>query len=340
MKQQELLEAIKIIAEGVIEKQETQKIIVARIKSDRKENGAYDVEYQDIMLQAFALDSGSVFSINEQVYLLLPKGSLSDTILIMGLVSKTKTATTNIPDLIGDGVITTGHNYILAPTEPVLFIDENSTYPLTIDPLFNIHHNKGQSHLRLRANIYSNISQGILPQFGIRLKIKYLNDASETVFEFSSLRMEGSIYHLEGSVQSRVFDIKIGEPIEYTKGELYLINAQPGTLVKFENLGLELLNTLMNDIISNKQYDIFIESSRGTIFTDEETGETLLKCVVRGNNINIDPDGTLFNYKWFKILINNDGSQIKTEVASGQTLLVPVDSLEGVLHYECEVSQV
>lgn len=335
MEQNQLFEAIKIIAEQVIKNENIQRTVIAIVKSERKENGSIDVDFQGAIIEAFPMDSGSVYHIDDMVYILLPDGKISGSRLIMGLVSKSRTATVDINDYIEKNVITTGKNYFIEPLDYEL-TPSISKQEIKVDPSFGVHHNQGMSHIRLCSEITTKLTNPS-NTFGLRVYIKYKGIDEPVKHEFNQFRMEGAIANLIGNKQSMTFDIEIGKTVEDAWGEYFCTSPiTSNEYIIFKNTRLELLSDVINDIISDKRYEVSITSDKGTIFKDDEIGVVTLTCAVRGNQMNIDPEGTNLIYSWY-LKSGESRVELTTTASQPNKFIIGIEDIDNVQHYECDV---
>ena len=350
--QDQLFEAIEIIAKKQLEKQSFSKIIKGNIISEEpNEDGSYNILYLDATIKAYPQNISLKYSKGETVFILLPNGQLNERKTIMGT---TANRPDNAPSIditeedikdILDTVVATGRNYITAPKETINLNKDLRTYPITIDPLFLKHYVRSQSHMRLRCRVESNFDRFNLPEnfsYGAKIKIVYSNN-TEKVFDFSYLNMRGNVYNLNNYVQDIVFEIPTSlTPIEAT-GELYLTGSNVGAnnYVKFSELSLELLSDVLTDIITNRRYTVSLISDSGTVFDEEATNNVKLICqVISEDGIEVDPFGLSFKYEWYSITFDNDGNKIKPAIPIGtdRELIVNLGEQDiSIAYYECDV---
>lgn len=125
-KSQELFDVIKLIASKEIEKQNTTDTIIGTVIERVSSSDAYKVSYQNIEIIASSI--GGLYKAGDSVYVLLPKGLLSDVKFIIGKTNDrvpTITSTSsglsestlqNIQDIINDLNDWTSDN-IVSPLE-------------------------------------------------------------------------------------------------------------------------------------------------------------------------------------------------------------------------------
>ncbi len=348
-KQDQLFNAIEKIARSVTEQQSFSKIVKGIVVSETVgSDGAYDIEYLGGQIKAYPQTTAMKYKAGEPVLILLPNGQLNEKKTILGTAENRPD---NAPDLedalqdVADSIVTTGKNYITAPTESIVLDGKKLSHPITVDTIFHKHYMQSHSHIRLRANIESDITPNAAPQgfsYGIEITIEY-EDKTTHVFDFGYLNMEGNVYELQGSAQDLIFEIpKRVKPIK-TTGRLYMTNPSNNSsdFVKFSNLRMELLSDVLADIISAKRYQVRIYSEGGSVFDESATQPVKLICqIISDSGIDVDPLGMSFDYEWYLITFDNDGNKIKPAepMAITRELTVSLASLSNGTHfYECSV---
>lgn len=345
MLQEDLLKAMEIIAEGLLKKQTFAKTIKGIIISEEvNEDGSYNIQYQDLKIKAFPRDTIVKYKKDEVVMINLPTGELSDKKYILGTTALRPDETPDYDEIINDAinsVVTTGKNYI--EDSGLKTLNRNEKIQLSINPLFYKHYNQGQTDIRLRAKVTSNIDRLAIGEnfgYGYRIKITY-TDKSIEVFDFGYLNMAGNIFQLAGIVQDKIFKIPTSKIPESAIAELYLENAPAGSVVSFDEIRLELINEILSDIIADKRYDVTIMSEYGSVFAENENKTIPLICQISSfDGINVDPWGLSFDYYWYEISYDSQGNKIRPAepTHTGKMLEVNLGSLNSaVSFYECDV---
>lgn len=346
--QNQLFQAMEIIAKKQMERQEFSKIIKGIVaSSETNQDGSYNIYYLDATIKAYPQNTALKYSEGETVLILLPNGNLNDKKMIMSTAAnKVDSLPTIDEETIQDmvnSIVTTGRNYIINPLVPITLNKTSLSYPITIDPVFLDHYVRNHSHIRIRSVITSSFNRLELSddfEYGIKITIRY-EDGSSQDFDFSYLNMAGNIYQLNGNVQDLVFEINGAlKPIE-AFGEVYLRGTFGNGYVTFEKITLELLSDILADIITNKKYLVEVYSEAGTVFSETYTGIAKLVCRIIGDNgIDVDPYGVSFMYEWYEITFDTEGNKIKPANPFSRERVIEIDmnnNSTGTKFYECDV---
>lgn len=297
MNAEDLFEAMRIISEKTLEEAKIDKTIVSSIESGPMTDGAYMVSYFTEKLKCYP--QGPVkYSSGDVVRVLVPEGDFGKKKIILGLTSE---RTEDLSGELGSVIIGDGYNYLVTPRSWKLTTQRKE---IEIDPKINSQLNERNiTHIRIESEIFSDllVQQGL--DFGIRLNIKKKSGATAT-FELNRKQIQGNLGSLNGKKQSAIFEIgEEGMDAVSATGE-YFSNSSDFNHISFTNSKIDLIDKDIANSIINGLYEVSIGMNNNQMIAkveNEEFGE-------------LDREGSLFNYSWFSVEYQEDGSKVLNKI--------------------------
>lgn len=325
---------MEMIVDNAITKAKFDKTIQAIILSCEDEaKGQYKCKYQDSIFYAYASSPLSIYKKNANVYILVPKGDMTETKTILGTVDKLGADYINqLPSaayhIIGNnGIINGSQEFGLNSTkkqknnkqyDEIILYSKDEPSLLSINDNFKAYILQSDA-LKLSMNIRTALpSNQILTQvgdYGVEIIANFKKNDIEfsRTYKFNSVDINGNVFKMSIPVlQNKYFACP--EASDFLNIQKISIYAQdfPVEVEKnistifFSNICLEAASAFTEAELNG--YTLSIETPNGTAFSRFDTNKKLkAKVYSRGREIDIPNNAKIY---WFiedaKIGIAND----------------------------------
>lgn len=250
--------------------------------------GKYEVQYQDSVFTAFALNEIK-YEIGQWVYILIPNNDWEQDKKILNAINKTGFSTTK-----QDQYQKVGANCFTFNKEDdnslILYEKDNPALNSTLDINKVNKYIKNQNYL-LCSSVFQTKGNSNNGNYGIKITVVDTNGITETCL-FDINDMQGTPYTQNGNIkQEKIFyidDFNYIEKIEFFKEN-----------IEVELIDLELFGAIKVGKNYTNERQVLISSSQGFVF-DDRINNIILNANVYFNGELADNNSQKFAYYWFR----------------------------------------
>lgn len=313
--QEAVFKAIDTITDkkiGELKFDQTIECIIENTKDAEK--GRYEARYQDLIITIFSSSNTVKYKVGENVYVLVPKGDMSNKKTIIGKVEPIGEEYITLESVL-DKIELYGENYVIEPaghefTIKLINSEVKNPRELAFKTSKFIKDYKGKLNLLIGATIKSNLPKTPNADFGIKLKVSYGGNPHE--YKLSMKDMVGNPYALANGYQYVVLPLIQGRDIQPEVKGIYLYvdgfeevdqdvaqSIKESRHVTFSNIEVSYARPKDAEELDN--FSAKMKAEKGTVFKNgiiDTKNRLTLEIMPQKQNSSFTPTAV---YKWFSL---------------------------------------